>query len=147
MLDIFLPRGIRNNNPGNIRLSETKWQGQRSSQSDADFVEFTQGVYGLRALMRLLLIYHVKYGLDTVQSLLYRYAPPHENATDRYIFDVAGRLKVKRTDVIDLRNKAVLTGLARAIVRHENGPPPPGRPEDWYDDALYNAAADAALDK
>jgi len=41
---------------------------QRSVQTDSEFVEFDDPVDGLRALMRLLLIYHVKYGLDTVES-------------------------------------------------------------------------------
>ena len=141
MLNIFLPRGIRNNNPGNIRLSKTSWLGQKPAQGDHDFVEFDTPLHGLRALMKLLLTYQLKYGLDTVQSILYRYAPPHENATDQYIFDVAKRLKVKRADTINLQDKAVLIALAQGIVRHENGPPPPGRAENWYDDSLYAAAA------
>ena len=34
-----LPRGIRNNNPGNIRLGDN-WQGMKESQSDKSFVQF-----------------------------------------------------------------------------------------------------------
>ena len=29
-----VPRGLRNNNPGNIRLSKDKWQGLRERQED-----------------------------------------------------------------------------------------------------------------
>ncbi len=48
MVSLFLPRGIRNNNPGNIRLSKTMWQGQRlPPQFDPDFVEFIAPRYGL----------------------------------------------------------------------------------------------------
>jgi hypothetical protein len=145
MLNILDPRGIRNNNPGNIRLSEIPWQGQKTEQSDPDFVEFTSPLYGLRALMKTLLTYYLKYDLDTVLSLINRYAPPHENATDVYARNVSGRLNVKRTDRFDLTDKRMLIALTRAIVLQENGPPSAGRPSGWYDPAFYAQAADLAL--
>jgi len=154
------PRGIRNNNPGNIRLSKTLWQGQKpghsgpdinsgtagaAPQPDPDFVEFTMPLYGLRALMKTLLTYYLKYNLNTVQSLINRYAPPHENATDAYTYEVAKVLNVKRTDTIDVSSKQTLITLAQAIVVHENGQPPAGRPSGWYDPDLYAQAAILAL--
>jgi hypothetical protein len=138
----FTPRGIRNNNPGNIRIGPSRWQGQRAAQGDAEFIEFDEPLMGLRALMRLLLIYNVRHGLDTVASILNRYAPPHENATDLYAHNVASALGVKRTDVIDLKDAAVLAALARAIVRQENGKPPEG---GWYPAEMYERAAKMAL--
>lgn len=145
MYTIFLPRGIRNNNPGNIRIGKSRWQGQRSVQTDSEFVEFDDAVDGLRALMRLLLVYHVKYGLDTVESLINRYAPPKENATDTYIYRVSKALGVKRTAALDLADKKILLALARAITREENGPPAEGRPAHWYAEEVYARAADLAL--
>lgn len=146
MLSIFLPRGIRNNNPGNIRLSKTEWQGQKPApQSDPDFVEFTSAVYGLRALMKTLLTYYLKYDLDTVECIINRYAPPHENATDRYIHHAAKALKVKRTDKINLTLRVTLMALTQAIVIHENGLPPKDKAAGWYDASLYEQAADMAL--
>lgn len=138
-----LPRGIRNNNPGNIRLAATPWQGQKRFQLDPAFAEFDDPVMGLRALMRLLLTYHAKYGLDTVESIINRYAPPVENATDGYIHQVAKAVGKGRREMLDLSQPAQLQALARAIVRHENGAPPRGR-QDWYDDALYARAAQMA---
>lgn len=135
-----LPRGIRNNNPGNIRLTATRWKGQRSFQFDPAFVEFDTPVMGLRALMRLLLTYHAKYGLDTVTALINRYAPPHENATDAYIHQVARRIGVERDAKLDLRNSKTLMLLARGITRHENGPAHKGYPPDWYASAIYEDA-------
>lgn len=132
-----LPRGIRNNNPGNIRLSPTRWKGQRNFQFDPAFVEFTSPLLGLRALMRLLLTYHFKYGLDSVTAIINRYAPPHENATDGYIHQVAKRLGVERMARIDLRQPETLIRLCRAIVRHENGAPHKDYPQDWYAGHLY----------
>lgn len=146
MPNILDPRGIRNNNPGNIRLSATLWQGQQQPpQQDLDFVEFTTPLYGLRALMKTLLTYYLKFNLDTVRSMINRYAPPHENATDAYIYDVARVLNVRRTDKIDVSSKQTLIALTQAIILHENGPPPAGRPSGWYDPALYDQAAALAL--
>ena len=136
----FYPRGIRNNNPGNIRLSKTRWQGQKVLQADAEFVEFETPTAGLRALMKLLMTYHIKYGLDTVESIINRYAPPHENDSEAYKARVARRLGVRRGQEIDLRRTGVLETLARAIVRHENGAPPADMPKDWYADEDYKAA-------
>lgn len=145
MYTIFLPRGIRNNNPGNIRIGKTRWEGQKQVQNDPDFIEFEDPLHGLRALMRLLAVYRVKYGLDTVESLINRFAPPKENATDTYIYRVAKALGVKRTAVIDVTAKPVLEGLARAIVTQENGLPPEGRPSGWYPPEVYARAAELAL--
>ena len=145
MLNILDPRGIRNNNPGNIRLSKIAWQGQNSSGLDPDFVEFTTPLYGLRALMKTLLTYYLKYDLDTVQSIINRYAPPYENATDIYIYAVTKALNVKRTDKIDVNAKPTLIALTQAIILHENGSAPSGRPSGWYDPALYDQAAALVL--
>ena len=146
MLSIFLPRGIRNNNPGNLRLSKTVWQGQKPApQTDKDFVEFTTPLYGLRALMRTLLTYYLKYNLDTVECIINRFAPPHENATDSYIHHIAKSLKVRRTDRIDLTSRPLMTLLASGIVLHENGVPPSGRPSGWYEKELYDQAVSLVL--
>lgn len=140
MISFLLPRGIRNNNPGNLRLGKTSWQGQKAEQSDTSFVEFTDGISGLRALMKTLMTYQVKYGLDSVESIINRYAPPHENATDHYIHNVTRAMGIRRRDKIDLTNAAIMIMLARAIVRQENGDPPQGRLEGWYSREAYETA-------
>lgn len=138
-----LPRGIRNNNPGNIRLSGVRWQGQKKRQLDPAFAEFETPLMGLRALMVLLLTYYRKHGLNTVESLLNRYAPPHENATDHYIHSVAKALMVKRQQPIKVEDSHTLCALARAITRFENGSPREG---EWYEPPLYAEAARLALE-
>lgn len=137
-----LPRGIRNNNPGNIRLSKTKWQGQKSFQFDPDFIEFDTPVMGLRAVMKLLVTYQRKYGLDTVESIINRYAPPHENATDGYIESVCKAMNVKRRARLAISTPATLILLTKAICLHENGRAPQG---GWYPEAFYLTAANLAL--
>ena len=145
MTEKKLPRGIRNNNPGNIRLTSIAWRGQKKFQLDPDFVEFEAPVMGLRAMMRLLLTYYLRHQLDTVESIINRYAPPHENATDSYAAAVAKALGVRRRDPIDVTQPETLTALARAITRHENGHPPKTHGADWYPAAFYDKAAILAL--
>lgn len=141
-----LPRGIRNRNPGNIRHSRAQWLGMANAQTDPRFVVFTDAVFGLRALMCLLLNYHRKFGLDSVESILNRFAPPHENATDHYIAAVSQDLQVTRRQRLNLEKQATLIALSRAIVRHENGMSPNDTP-DWYADETYVKAARLALGK
>ncbi len=145
MTGFYLPRGIRNNNPGNIRLSKTKWQGQRVTKlSDKSFVEFVSPTYGVRALMKILLTYYFKYGLDTVESILNRYAPPCENATDSYAYHVAKLLGVKRRQRIEVSTHKTLVMLSKAIVLHENGKSPKDTPKYWYEESIYNKACEMA---
>ncbi len=63
----MLPRGIRNNNPLNIRRSKDKWKGLRAVQADAQFCQFETLEYGWRAAFYLLTrTYYHKYRLSTV---------------------------------------------------------------------------------
>lgn len=140
-----LPRGIRNHNPGNIIKNDILWQGMSDFQEDARFVTFESPVWGLRALMKILLRYYGRHGLDTVQSIINRWAPPHENATDHYAGHVAKILGVSRLQQIAIQDRKILLKLAAAIVLHENGKPPKDGKKFWYPDSVYQTAADLAL--
>lgn len=113
-------RGERNNNPGNIRLSGTQWQGQVKG-SDPAFATFATPEAGIRALAKLLKNYQAKYGLNTVRQLIGRWAPPNENNTAAYVASVAAALGVGPDQQIDVTNPDTLQRLTAAIIRHENG--------------------------
>ena len=49
-----IARGIRNNNPLNIRRSADKWQGLKAQQEDREFFQFSEMKWGWRAAFRLL---------------------------------------------------------------------------------------------
>lgn len=116
-------RGIRNNNPGNIRHGDA-WQGLAEPQTDSSFCVFRSPEYGIRALAKVLLNYEKKYGLNTVRKIVSRYAPENENDTESYIKSVAGQLGVDTDEPITVRDKATLLVLVKAIIRHENGEQP-----------------------
>ena len=84
-----LPRGIRNNNPLNIRRGKDQWQGLKVQQTDAQFCQFESLEYGWRAAFYLLTrTYYHKYRLYTIRMIINKWAPPNENQTARYIENV-----------------------------------------------------------
>lgn len=79
-----LPRGIRNNNPLNIRDSKTVWNGEVIPDRDAAFETFESPEMGIRAGARILLTY-LRRGHDTIREIITAWAPPMENDTETYI--------------------------------------------------------------
>jgi hypothetical protein len=119
-MGIGTPRGERNNNPGNIRLSATRWQGQVDG-TDPAFVTFDTPESGIRALAKLLKNYQTIHGLRTVRGIINRYAPPSENNTSAYVAAVSAALGVSPDAAIDLNNAGTLQQLVAAVITHENG--------------------------
>ncbi len=113
-------RGERNNNPGNIRHG-SKWQGLSAQQTDKDFCQFVSPEYGIRAIYKLLQTYQKKYELNTVESIIDRYAPPNENNTAGYINRAAKDIGVSVNESINVSSKPVAIALATAIVGVELG--------------------------
>jgi hypothetical protein len=113
-----LPRGIRLNNPGNIRRGRSNWQGMAAAQLDPDYVTFEAPKWGIRALARLLKNYQAS-GRKTVRDMINRWAPPAENDTGAYVRHVSQLLGVKPDDA--LAWPAQLAPMVAAIIRHENG--------------------------
>lgn len=120
------PRGLRNNNPGNIRNSDaTDWQGEvpASKKQDNTFEEFEDMAHGYRALIKLLQNYRRKYGCQTIADFISRWAPRTENNTSGYISRVCKEMQVPTTYVPDVEDKATMCAFAAAISQVENGVP------------------------
>lgn len=120
--DMSQPRGIRNNNPGNIEHGNDNWQGMDDPPSDGRFIRFTSPEYGIRALARVLTTYERKHGLNYIGGIIQRWAPAHENNSAAYAGFVAKRLGVRATDPIDVQ--ARMPELIAAIIEYENGQQP-----------------------
>lgn len=110
-------RGIRNNNPGNIK-SGIAWQG--AVGDDGTFVIFDDDTWGLRAMAKDLTTKINSDGLTTIQDIISAYAPPSENDTATYIAAVASDTGFAPTDVLTA-DPQTLHALIRAIANHENG--------------------------
>jgi len=118
------PRGIRNNNPGNIERTSTQWQGMAHDQSGDDrFIVFSDPVFGIRAMARTLGNYQRLHGIDTVYGIINRWAPAEDdNDTVSYAAHVADQLGVSEFDSISISH--YLPELIPAIIKHENGTQP-----------------------
>ena len=138
--DTSLPRGIRNNNPGNLRASGDAWKGATGKDS-GDYLQFETPEMGLRAMAINLKNQQAKHGLNTVQDIITKYAPPEDNnPTDKYIITVANALGVKPDEKINLQDPETLAVAMDAMIKVENGQQPYGaRSIAW--------AAGAALDE
>ncbi|WP_371329233.1 hypothetical protein [Klebsiella quasipneumoniae] len=117
------PRGVRNNNPGNLEASSSNpWIGQTGS--DGRFAKFETPAHGIRALGRNLISYQ-RQGIDTVGEIINRWAPPSDNNdTAAYIKAVCAQLGVTANQPLDASNPDTLQALCAAIIKHENGSQP-----------------------
>jgi hypothetical protein len=118
-----LPRGLRNCNPGNIRITKDKWQGLREVQTDKSFFQFIEMRWGYRALMRTLQNYRKRHGCMTIADFINRWAPPSENNTGNYISRVCREMQVPNSYVPDVDDKDAMCAFAAAISQVENGVP------------------------
>lgn len=122
---IGLPKGMRNNNPGNIRVSSNAWQGKipLSQNTDGAFEQFTTYAYGIRAMIKNLLSYYND-GINTLQSIIYKWAPPADNNnTAAYVAFVANKTGYSPTQPLDLNNQTTMRKVVAAMAEVENGRP------------------------
>lgn len=137
-------RGIRLNNPGNIDyVARNKWDGLADPPIEQDvpnprFCRFIAPLYGIRAIAVLLLNYQRKYGDDTLEKIINRWAPPVENKTSAYVKGVAKRTGFDPNQLLDLSDFATSRPIVEAIIHHENGTVP-------YDAKLIDEAVGLAL--
>lgn len=117
------PRGLRNNNPGNIRISSVNYQGEIKPSKDTAFKQFESMPYGYRAMFMLLYTYQKRHGLHTIRQIMGRYAPPNENHTDGYINRVAKDSGFDPDTRIDTTTKSTMIPIVSAMSHVENGIP------------------------
>ncbi len=77
------PRGLRNNNPLNIRHNADVFQGEIKG-NDKSFKTFSSMPYGYRAAFVTLGTY-LSRRQNTIEKIITKWAPPTENNTQAYI--------------------------------------------------------------
>lgn len=116
-------RGLRNNNPGNIRQDKDKWLGEIKPSQDPDFKQFTSMAYGYRAMFKLLNNYQKLHGCRSLSDFINRWAPPSENNTTNYISYVTRWSGVSDIETVDTQNHDKMVKIVTAMSRVENGRP------------------------
>ncbi|WP_427183526.1 hypothetical protein ACL598_16805 [Bordetella bronchialis] len=130
------PRGIRNNNPGNLT-----YVGQPGATLEdgpkGRFAKFETARAGLMALADQLRRYGAR-GLDTIREVVTTYAPASENDTGSYINQLAQFMGIDPDEKFDVRSDpAALAMLMRGIIQHENGYNPYSR--EQINDAISSS--------
>lgn len=120
MEQMNLPRGIRNNNPLNIRIGNA-WVGEVEHPTDNQFEQFTSMVYGLRAGFIILRRYIERYHIDTIEGIISRWAPNCENNTGKYIMAVSSMMGLSPSTKISFHDEGTMTALVAAMVKVECG--------------------------
>ena len=116
-----MSRGIRNCNPGNIRHSKVRYDGEVVPSRDDEFKEFESMSYGYRAMFVLLDSYRRRYDLDTIRKMLNRYAPSTENFTESYIRYVVRRTGIRADERLDTLSARDMIPIVAAMSEIENG--------------------------
>ena len=136
-----LPLGIRNFNPGNLRKpSGDPFLG--TSGMDSGYLTFSDPNYGLRALARNLMTYQDEYGIDNVNSLVDRYAPPSDNpekSRENYKLALSNILGINPDEQFNIKEK--MPQLMEGIIKFENKNQMP-----YSSDQLSTAIDSASID-
>ena len=114
-------RGLRNDNPLNIRHGKSQWVGMREKQTDKSFVQFKSRVYGYRAAFVLLRNYIGK-GKDTIGKIIAKWAPPSDgNNTQSYINYVSSTTGINASHALRWEDKEDLVVIVRSMAHMESG--------------------------
>jgi hypothetical protein len=106
------PRGIRNNNPGNLRI----WGDMPRKDG---YASFPTPEAGLTAMIKNLQTQQSKHGLNTIQGIISKWAPPSENDTEGYVKSVEKQTGFDRNQKLDLSDKKTVAPLVSAIIQQE----------------------------
>lgn len=115
-----VPRGIRNNNPLNIRIGNT-WLGEVAEPTETEFEQFVSMKYGLRAGFIILRRYIRRYKRDTVRKIIEAWAPSSENNTLEYIAVVCDRMHITSDTQVDYGDRDTMCALVQAMAYVEVG--------------------------
>ena len=127
MAEKKLPRGIRNNNPLNIRKGNN-WKGEVVNQTDAAFEQFVSMQMGVRAGFKILKNYMTGYGgrvkaLTNVHDIIHRWAPPSENNCKAYIESVCRFSGLHEFERLQFSDRNKMLALVDGMIRVECGEP------------------------
>lgn len=118
------PRGIRNNNPLNLVISNTPWLGKVTTNTDGHFEQFINIEYGIRAAMRnykTILSRHLKKN-PFIAPLIHIWAPASDGNDEKaYAAAVCKKAYITSASPLDIRNKNQTCRVLWAMAQVENG--------------------------
>lgn len=129
-------RGLRNNNPGNIRKSSDVFQGEIVPSTDPAFKQFIDKAHGYRAIFRIINTY-ISNGYDTISKIINRWAPAADNNNPTaYINFIVNKTGIGPNTKLTYRNDDGIDNIINIVkqISHvENGVPAiPAEVTDGY---------------
>ena len=117
-----LPRGLRNNNPLNIRISSLQWRGKIAENTDGAFEQFISLEYGLRAGLVNIRTYIKRDRLDSISVIIPRWAPALDgNDVRAYVRLVSNKSGVPATRRLSYNDRFELCRIVWAMAWVECG--------------------------
>lgn len=115
-----LPRGVRNNNPGNLNFANQAGATKEAGENGR-FAVFGSMQEGAAALYRQLQLY-MKRGTNTLSGIVNKYAPAGDNNNvGAYISALMKATGKGANEAIDSGDTGTIARLMKGIVDHENG--------------------------
>lgn len=111
-------RGVRNNNPMNLRQTDINWRGESKQDNDPEFEEFDSMMLGVRAGLRNMRTWHER-GKNTLEKLITIWAPPSENKTEEYIQFMERETGLSRSQEIYFTQEMIYP-IAKAMCQIES---------------------------
>jgi hypothetical protein len=120
VIDYTTPRGLRNNNPGNIVKSSLKLKNEIPG-NDATYRTFKTMADGYTALFELLAIY-IANGYNTIRKMFAHYeSGSPKSDIDNYVNYVSSTTGINPDAVLSMSQTANILAIAKAISQKENG--------------------------
>lgn len=114
------PRGIRNNNPGNLNFAGQAGATKEGGENGR-FAVFESMRDGISALYRQIQLYFSR-GVNTIESVVNKYAPADDNNNvQAYIKQLVGATGKQADEKLSGEDTETVFKLIRGIINHENG--------------------------
>lgn len=123
MVNVSIPRGVRNNNPLNIRYNKrNRWFGRSITKKDKAFEEFSSPIFGFRAAFLILHKYMTLYKLNTIFQICARWAPVGDgNDVVKYADTVSARTGIDKNRAVAFADYESLISIVEAMSYVECG--------------------------
>ena len=111
-------RGVRNNNPFNMKITDSAWEG-KTEGTDTTFETFSSPELGIRAAVKNTMT-QVGRGNDTIRKLINVHDPASQSPDHDFVDFVARRLGVSPDEPLDMNDPSVMTAYVNAVIAFEN---------------------------
>lgn len=136
MGQITQPRGVRNNNPLNIKRSSQVFLGETTNIYETTFKTFKSVVWGFRAAICIIRTYIMLKDCKTPYAIIHRWCP--DETADRYTVFVCRKVGIDPNQEINFAQRTIIVALVSAMAIFETGV--------TFDNTIINDAYQKAID-